>query len=173
MSLFFCNFAAQNKCITHYVMSKSMKKQLIMCLMALLLVCLAGCQSNAPQVKKQTIDLEVKKNKWSFDEKMGFYYCQFDVPELTSTVYNYGEVSVSREYNSGTRDAYQTALPETKYLVENEVDEKDSIINTFYYQQHIDYIYGVGFVEVDLTISDYFYGDFSPESMIFRLQLTY
>ena len=58
-------------------------------------------------------------------------------------------------------------------MVENEVDEKDSIINTFYYQQHIDYIYGVGFVEVDLTISDYIYGDFTPESMLFRLQLTY
>ena len=94
------------------------------------------------------------------------YYCHFDVPELTTDIYNYAEVSVNREYNTGSSKAYQVALPETTY--------QRTVINNqdYFYQQHIDYAYGVGFVEVFLTISDYFY-DFHPEAMTFRLQLTY
>ena len=64
-------------------------------------------------------------------------------------------------------------LPETAYRVET-VTYDDDTMETFYYQEHIDYAVGIGFVEVSYTVSDYVYPEnFSPESMIFRLQLIY
>ena len=117
---------------------------------------------------KKTIDLAVSKDKWDFDKSTNQFFCHFEVPELTAQVYDYGEVSVNREYNSGTQRAYQVALPETSYKVEQDGE------NTFYYAQLVDYAYGVGFIEVFYTISDYFYPEgFTPEGMVFRAQLTY
>lgn len=152
-----------------------MKKYLYICLLATLGIVITACNNNAPQLSKKTIDLVVNSNQWEFDQDVNQYYCHFNVPELTETAYNYGEVSVSREYNSGTAKAYQVALPETSYKVEYEVNEATGdTTNTFYYAQHIDYGFGIGFVEVFYTISDYFYPEGeTPGNMLFRLQLTY
>ena len=137
-------------------------------------IVLTGCQRNEPQMQKKTIDLKVNKSEWVFDNNLGFYYCQFDVPELTSNVYNYGEVSVSREYNSGTADMYQRPLPLTDYKREQLVDSAGKPIDEYVnYQEHIEYLHGPGFVEIDLTISDFIYDGFVPDAMLFRLQLTY
>ena len=132
---------------------------------------MTGCtinSSNEPseRMHKQTIDLNVKASSWIWDAGANMYYCHFDLPELTSDIYNYAEVSVNREYNTGSSKAYQVALPETTYLTEK-VNNQD-----YFYQQHIDYAYGVGFVEIFLTFSDYVY-DQQPDPMVFRMQLTY
>ncbi|MBR6116714.1 MAG: hypothetical protein IKP93_04480 [Paludibacteraceae bacterium] len=133
-----------------------------------------GCESKQEpcQFNKKTIDLVVNQKDWAFDNDTHQFYCHFDIEELTANVYNYGEVSVSREYNSGTKDAYQVALPMSLYMVE-EVDDGQGGTSYIYYTQHIDYRVGIGYVEVQLTNSDYAYADEKPESMIFRLQLTY
>ena len=124
---------------------------------------------------KKTVDLVVTQDKWTFDEGANMFFCHFNVPELTEQVYNYGEVSVTREYNSGTKNAYPVALPETSYTVEYEnAENTGEVLNTFYYAQHVDYAFGIGFVEVFYTISDFFYPEGEkPEGMLFRLQLTY
>ena len=132
---------------------------------------MTGCTINSSsepseRMHKQTIDLNVKANSWVWDAGANMYYCHFDLPELTSDIYNYAEVSINREYNTGSSKAYQVALPETTYLTEK-VNNQD-----YFYQQHIDYAYGVGFVEIFLTFSDYVY-DQQPDPMIFRMQLTY
>ena len=132
---------------------------------------MTGCTINSSsepseRMHKQTIDLNVKANSWVWDAGANMYYCHFDLPELTSDIYNYAEVSVNREYNTGSSKAYQVALPETTYLTEK-VNNQD-----YFYQQHIDYAYGVGFVEIFLTFSDYVY-DQQPDPMVFRMQLTY
>jgi len=144
----------------------------ILCLLAFMGVVLTGCQNNEPQLRKMTIDLEVRQKNWTFDKEANMFFCHFDVPELTNTIYNYGEVSLNREYNTGSKNAYQVALPETTYRSEQLTDSVGNPVD-YYYQQHVDYIYGIGFVEVDLTISDFFYGDYQPEDMLFRLQMTY
>ena len=145
-----------------------MKKYIFISLLALVGVMFSSCRSNEPQMRKKTIDLAVTQSKWGYDSSVDMFYCHFDVPELTAEVYNYGEVSISREYNYGSPNAYQVPLPETSYKVEQDGE------NTFYYAQHIDYAVGVGFVDVFYTISDYFYPDgFVPEDMHFRLQMTY
>ena len=121
---------------------------------------------------KKTVDLVVTQDKWTFDEGVNQYYCHFNVPELTKDVCDYGEISVSHEYNSGTKNAYQVALPETSYK-QVYIEDTDSTTVPYYYQQHIDYAFGEGFVEVFCIISDFYYDDFTPEGMLFRLQLTY
>ena len=148
-----------------------MKKYLLIGLVALMGLGMTGCTINSSsepseRMHKQTIDLNVKANSWVWDAGANMYYCHFDLPELTSDIYNYAEVSVNREYNTGSSKAYQVALPETTYLTEK-VNNQD-----YFYQQHIDYAYGVGFVEIFLTFSDYVY-DQQPDPMVFRMQLTY
>ena len=154
---------------------EDMKKQLFLCLIAVVAMAFTACSNNESQLKKHTVDLAVQSSQWEFDQDVNQYYCHFNVPELTAQIYNYGEVSVNREYNSGSKNAYQVALPETSYKVEYQVNETTGdTTNTFYYAQHVDYVYGIGFVEVFYTISDYFYPDgFAPEGMLFRLQMTY
>ena len=148
-----------------------MKKYLLIGLVAMMGLGMTGCTINSSsepseRMHKQTIDLNVKANSWVWDAGANMYYCHFDLPELTGDIYNYAEVSINREYNTGSSKAYQVALPETTYLTEK-VNNQD-----YFYQQHIDYAYGVGFVEIFLTFSDYVY-DQQPDPMIFRMQLTY
>ena len=148
-----------------------MKKYLLIGLVAMMGLGMTGCTINSSsepseRMHKQTIDLNVKASSWIWDAGANMYYCHFDLPELTGDIYNYAEVSVNREYNTGSSKAYQVALPETTYLTEK-VNNQD-----YFYQQHIDYAYGVGFVEIFLTFSDYVY-DQQPDPMIFRMQLTY
>ena len=149
-----------------------MKKYVFIAFLALATACMNSCKVSdckCPEhhVQTETIDLHVKKSAWNFDNSLQAFYCRFDVEELTTKVYNYGEVSINHEYNSGTPDAYQVALPETLY--------KETVIGEqpYYFSEHIDYAYGVGFVEVMVTISDFYYEDFTPEEMYFRLQLTW
>ena len=124
------------------------------------------CTCTPCRFRQQTLDLVVMQKDWQFDSKMKLYFYRFDVPEMTAEIYNYGEVSINREYNNGTENAYQVALPETTY--------KETTVegNPYYYQQHVDYVYGFGFVEIAVTNSDLFY-DEVPETMIFRMQMTY
>ena len=157
-----------------------MKKYVFITLLALVAVVFTACDRypNAPK-QKVTIDLVVNQNDWEFDEDANRFFCHFNVSALTAEAYNYGEISISREYNSGKANVYQVALPETSYKVEEETDDEGNVINTFYYQQHIDYAVGIQWVEVTYTISDYIYPTnqngklINPESMLFRLQLTY
>ena len=150
------------------------EKYVILCLLAFMGIVLTGCQNNEPQLRKMTIDLEVRQKDWTFDKEANMFFCHFDVPELTNTIYNYGEVSLNREYNTGSKNAYQVALPETTYKSEQLTDSVGNPVDEYaYYQQHVDYAYGIGYVEVFVTISDFIYGDYQPEDMLFRLQMTY
>lgn len=137
-----------------------MKKLFFIGLLAFVVLGLTSCQNNSTGLHKDTRTLVVKANQWYFDEKQNSFFCHFDVPQLTKNVYQYADVSVYREYYHDTEYAYQTVLPETSYYGE--------------YEQHVDYTYGVQFVEVFYTISDFYYpSDFTPGDMRFRLQLTY
>ena len=151
-----------------------MKKSIIICLTAFAVIAgFTSCKKGeACRFNNYTQDLIVNAGQWEFDNGANMYFCHFDVEELTAEVYNYGEVSVSREYNTGTKNAYQVALPETSYK-QILLDNPEGSADPYYYQQHIDYAFGVGFVEVFVTISDFYYDDYQPENMLFRLQLTW
>jgi len=151
-----------------------MKKLFFIGLLAFVVLGLTSCQSNSTGLQKDTRTLVVKANQWTYDAQQRSYFCHFDVPQLTKDVYQYADVSVYREYYHDTEYAYQTVLPETSYYSEDIVDADGNVTGTALYEQHVDYTYGVKFVEVFYTISDFYYpADFTPGDMRFRLQLTY
>ena len=111
----------------------------------------------------KTLDLRVYADQWNFSEEGGYYYCTFEVPELTSTIYNYGVVTCYREYNKGKNDAYQLPLPQTIHNVDAG--------NGALYTSTIDFSFAVGLVEIVLTNNDFIYS--APEGMDFRLNMVW
>ena len=119
----------------------------------------------------KTINLVVAQNEWKFDDTNKQYYVRFPVQELTADVLKYGNISVHHVYNPGTNDEFQTGLPETLYFWEDVTN--NGTTETVYYQQLIDYMAGIGYVEISLTNNDFFYTGFTPAGMTFHLQLIY
>lgn len=156
-----------------------MKKALFIVCAVVLMAGLAGCKKSTQEIEKaETFDLSVAAKDWQFDDQTLQFYCDFDMPEITPKVYNYGSWTLSREYNRGYRDAYQVALPMSEYA-------HDTLVNgsVLYYTRHTDYRIAVGYIEVQVTYSDFpFEKDASgkynltglvPEGMDFHLQLVY
>lgn len=152
-----------------------MKKSLFTILLVAVLFGLNSCNNNEPcRFNKKTIDLPVAWNEWKFDDVNLQFYTHFNIDAITADVYNYGNYSLHREYNSGKKNAYQVALPQSVFMV-------DSLGNgeVAYYTQHIDYRVGIGYVEIQVTNSDYFYPTdgqgnlYAPDDMNFRLELIY
>jgi hypothetical protein len=156
-----------------------MRKYVFMSLLALVLVGFSSCVvKESPECKfhAKSVYLTVYSNEWKYDKDLMQFYAHFDMPELTTDVYNYGNYSLHRVYNVQQKDEYQVALPQTVYLIENVVDAEGTV-SEYYYSQQVDYRVGVGYVEIQVTNSDYFYSEDSqgylinPETMDFHLQL--
>ncbi len=121
-------------------------------------------------VNYKIIDLQVNQNEWKYSgyENNNFFVASFAMPEITANIYNNGLVQVYREYNTGTPDARQILLPQTRH---NEV----LVNNTWvFYTETVDYEYGVGTLSIFYTASDFDYEinqTFVPEGMHFRAVL--
>lgn len=156
-----------------------MKKQLIIGLLMVVGLAMTGCRE-APECKYHatSIYLEVQSNEWKYDTDLRQYYAHFDLPAITANIYNYGNYSLHREYNTNTKDVYQVALPQS-ILNEEIVTNDDGTTASVFYTQLVDYRVGIGYVEIQVTNSDYFYPSdnqgylINPETMIFHLQLIY
>ena len=150
-----------------------MKKHVFFALVAFVLVGLTSCDKSEPCCyHSRTLDLTVLDKDWKWDKDKEIFFYGFDVPDLTASVYDYGTITVAREYNFGTNDAYQVALPESSYILDQVINGNDTTYTP--YVQHIDYAFGIGWVEVSLRNSDYIYPtNYQPETMHFRLQLVY
>lgn len=156
-----------------------MKKYVFIFVSVLLLgTMLTGCYYNGGSSAEckfhtKTIKMQVASNEWQFDQNEQRWYCHFKRSDITSSIYQYGSWTISREYNSGTNTAFLVALPESVY--------KTEVINNapVYYTQHIDYAVGIGWVEITLTNSDHIYAEdtqgylIAPEAMTFVMQITY
>ena len=168
MSFFLCNFAPE------FVIA--MRKYIFIGLLALVMAALTGCKEDAPKCKfhTETLDLTVVSADWQFDDDALQFYYHFDVPEITRSVYDYGNWTICREFNKGNKNAYQVALPMSCFMTDTLTSGEVA-----YYTQHIDYRLSEGYVEVQLTNSDYAYFKdekgrlIPPEDMFFRLQLIY
>ena len=147
-----------------------MKKYLFISLFALVAMVFAGCTSqNEPcRYEKMTVDIPVKANEWQFDNGTRQYFVTVPVKQLTKDAYTYGNISMYHEYYKGSSDAFMAALPETSYE-ETTLDNGDP----YFYQRHIEYTCKPGLVEIVITISDYYYDDYAPGKMDFKLQIIY
>lgn len=115
------------------------------------------------------VNMSVSSEDWELvsyaDGTNPYYYVTFDVPELDDFIYAQGLTKCYIEFNRGTDSAYQQELPYVRhYEAYNDNDEQ--IIWT----RTVDYDFGIGFVNVYVTFSD-FYVDDRPEAMDFRLVL--
>ncbi len=155
---------------------KIMKKYIFISLLCAATWCFTACKQEVPWEQKhvRTLDLNVFTDDWMFDTVAKQFYYSFDVPEIDAGVYNFGNWTICREFNGGSKYAYQVALPTSMFMTDTLVDG-----TVAYYTQYIDYRVGIGYVDVQLTNSDYYYevdgkGNIvNPESMLFRLQLIY
>ena len=155
----------------HANLSEIMKTRTYFAIMVCVLVGFSSCNYYPKETVYETIyesnfktlDLRVDANQWSFSKEGKYYYCTFKVPELTSTIYNYGVVSCYREYKKGTNDAYQLPLPQTIHNVDAG--------NGALYTSTIDFSFAVGLVEIVLTNNDFKY--VAPERMDFRLNMVW
>ena len=148
--------------------------------MALVGLNMTGCISVDPDCKYHAdpIYLKVQSQDWTFDTQNEQFFVSFDVPELTRKVFDNGSYSLHRVYNYGiTEKTYQVGLPQTLYLWENVTS--GGTTQTIYYQQLVDYRVGIGYVEFQVSNSDFFYPSdannnlIKPEAMVFHLQLIY
>ena len=158
-----------------------MKKIVFISLLSLFVAVLTGCKDNSQKCNyhTETLDLTVLYEDWVFDEETLQFYYHFNVPEIDEKVYNYGNWTIGREYNKGTDNAYQVALPMSEFG--HDTLPNQSVV---YFTRHIDYRVGYGYVEIQVTDSDFPYPidpatgkhitkDFTPEDMFFRMQLIY
>ncbi len=151
-----------------------MKKLLLFMLAALTLVSCEGPQGRPGQdgfVNFKIIDLQINQSEWTYSNVAdnNYYIATFDMPEITPYIYNNGVVQVYREYNTGSNNAIQTLLPQTRH---NEYfDATANAWGTF--TETVDYEYGVEFMSIVYTASDFAYTDnpanFRPDAMHFRV----
>ncbi|MDD7528318.1 MAG: hypothetical protein PUK04_02465 [Bacteroidales bacterium] len=158
-----------------------MKRVLFLMLTALLLVACEGPQG--PQGPKgdqgdpgvgtwKIIDLKVDKWQYSNAANNNYFYADFNVPELTAFIYDYGMTQCYIEYNSGTEDRIQQLLPISRHREESVTEGGET--KWVFYTETIDYDYGIGNVRIYLTQSDFNYEidtTWEPEPMLFRLVL--
>ena len=151
----------------HANLSEIMKTRTYFAIMVCVLVGFSSCnyypKETVYESNFKTLDLRVDANQWLVSQDGDYYYCTFNVPELTSQIYNYGVVTCYREYNKGTTTAYQLPLPQTIH----NVDAGDGTL----YTSTIDFSFAVGLVEIVLTNNDFKYD--TPESMDFRLNMVW
>lgn len=147
-----------------------MKKLSFIVLLVAVMFGISSCEYQVVDGKYHTLtfDVPVKHSQWKWDDNAGQYYYTWEETAINKDVYNYGSWNVSREYNYRTNDAYQQLLPLT---INCSYNVNDSTVA--YYSQLIDYRVGIGYVEFQVTNSDFQYMASEPEDMQFRVQIVY
>ncbi|NDV46006.1 hypothetical protein D0T49_02995 [Paludibacter sp. 221] len=99
---------------------------------------------------------------WRFNDDVGVYYCELPAPRLTGDVYNNGVVHIYIEMEDNVGNLYQQPLPKILYNLDNNGNQ---------YSENIDFEYTVGKIIMYYTVSDYYYEDWQPGTMNFRVVL--
>lgn len=131
-------------------------------------------------VNFKIIDLDIAQKEWGYTNPTddpryqynnNYYYADFDIPELTSNIYDNGVVKVYREFDSDTKYAMQQELPYVRSVEEyNETTQGYDI----FYTETVDYIFGPGKITIMYRASDFLYEDnpgIVPVGMHFRVVL--
>ena len=114
-------------------------------------------------MQTQIVDYVVRASNWTLNN--GYYEALLEVPEITRTVVNEGNVLVSRKDDDNGRFIF-TALPamRTECIL---VDGHDYFFTTF-----TDYEWSQGRVNIYVTTSDLDTSD-NPGDQVFRLYIQY
>lgn len=99
-----------------------------------------------------------------------YFYCQVDMPEVTSSVFERGEVQAYVVYDKRSSNAFKHILPYVRHYEELRLDGTWN-----YYTETVDCVYGVGWVEFNYRASDFAYEDdvkINPYAMDFTIVIT-
>lgn len=144
----------------HANLSEIMKKRTYFAIMVCVLVGFSSCnyypKETVYESNFKTLGLRVRASDWQ--DGGGFYYCGFNVPELTAYIYDNGIVTCSHEYDNGT-----------KFLLPQTIHNEDADGNR--YTTTIDFLFSVGYVEIGITNNDFINN--APEDMFFRLNMVW
>jgi len=140
---------------------------------------MSSCVVEGDGTKLKTITVKVKANEWSYTQQSvtdqfnnNYFYAGVDVPEITSRVFDYGEVKAYAVFDrKSTYYARKHLLP---YVLHKE--DKNAYGDWFYFTETYDFTYGIGWVEFNFRTSDFAYEDdvnINPPAMEFDIVITY
>lgn len=158
-----------------------MKKFLLLSLLSILF---AACVNNPTYIEQngatlQTIKVKVNENEWGYTQQgdndqfnNNYFYAVVDMPEITRTVFDHGEVKAYIVYNrSSLSKARKHLLP---YVLHKELLGDDG--KWSYFTETYDFTYGIGWAEFNFRTSDFAYEDninINPPAMEFDIVITY
>ena len=99
-----------------------------------------------------------------------YFYCTVDMPEITSSVFDDGEVQAYIVYDKRTSNAFKHLLPYVRHYEEQLANGTWN-----YYTETVDCVYGIGWVEFNNRASDFAYEDnvnINPNDMDFTIVVT-
>jgi len=129
----------------------------------------------------QIVDCNVGYSQWRYTgDNAGqlqyannYYYAAYDISQLTSFIFNSGNVQAYLIEKNSYGEETQRPLPFTRHKEEwNEQGDK------FTYTETYDYFYGVGWIEFNYTASDFEYEksggiQYRPTDKQFRVVMTW
>lgn len=135
---------------------------------------LTGCTyTTISDLEMETINVQVRASDWQYTDMIdnNYFRCVVNMPEITSSVFNQGEVQAYRIFYDQNNNPFKHVLPDVFHSKE--------VINgdTFFYTTTVDCVYGVGWLEFNYRVSDFAYdeGDyrkFAPGNMDFSIIIT-
>ncbi len=144
-----------------------------------LILCMTSCIVNnddpctcTPGMSSKTITVRVKATDWKYSNQgnNNYFYAGVDVPEITSAVFEKGEVKAYLVKDRN--DDYYARKHALPYVM-----HKEDYINGnwVFYTETVDFTYGIGWAEFNFRASDFAYEEdvnINPEAMEFDIVIT-
>lgn len=121
-------------------------------------------------VEWKIADLSVTQWDYTNYSDNNYFFAKFEVPALTSFVFTDGNVN-GYIYMTENGQKIQHSLPYT--LHKEEINDQGQ---AYFYTSTIDFVYGVGWVQIEVRDSDFEYEvntKINPDPMDFRIVMTY
>lgn len=138
-----------------------------------LVLCMASCTFvERPGTTMKTITIRVKAKDWKYTNQgnNNYFYSGVDVPEITSSVFEYGEVKAYLVKDRG--DSYYARKHALPYVIHKEEYLNG---NWIFFTETVDFTYGKGWVEFNFRASDFAYEEnlsINPDDMEFDVVIT-
>ena len=151
-----------------------MKAKTLIIALAALSLSLVSCKKEGPvyinecNCSMESVLLNVKATDWAYSDNPNnnYFYATFDMPEITSSVFETGLVKMYRVYDFDSADAVQMEMPFSRYIEEETGDD-----DWAFYTESLDYEFGIGKITIFYTLSDFYYEidlSMNPIAMQFR-----
>ena len=138
-----------------------------------LILCMASCTVvEQPSTTMKTITVRVKATDWKYSNQgnNNYFYAGVDVPEITSAVFEKGEVKAYLVKDR--QDSYYARKHALPYVMHKEDYIND---NWIFWTETVDFTYGKGWAEFNFRASDFAYEEdvnINPEAMEFDIVIT-